>query len=235
MIGSGQLIKSSNMYNDKTDKEILEVLEQHALLTFESQLQLKEEINRRGLSLDISSLDAAIDDKIARIKNFEHLKDFGFKAETIDNKFLVTRTLNAILTDVFAVLLGLVIFFIGVNGIINLIMIFINGDEIDVFTLAVKFAMAGLIFIGIRFFSGLKRLFDYAGFELARKDGDITLKKRFDVKLEEIKAKASDLFLERKEDDLELKLGNQVVFTSNAENLVQRMTLEELTKRLRGN
>ncbi|KAA2219750.1 MULTISPECIES: hypothetical protein [Maribacter] len=223
------------MYKDKTDKELLEVLEQYSQLTFESQLSLKDEISTRGLIADTSELDAAIEDKISRIKNFEFLKDFGFKAETTNTKFLVTRTLNATLTDVFAVILGLIIFFLGVNGVVNLIMTFVNGDEIDVFTLAVKFAMAGLVFVGIKFFSGLKRLFDYSGFELARTDGDITLKKRFDIKLEEIRAKASDLFLDREEDELELKLGNQVIFSSNAENLVQRMTLEELTKRLKGN
>ncbi|UWX54541.1 hypothetical protein NYZ99_16785 [Maribacter litopenaei] len=223
------------MYKDKTDKELLEVLDQNSQLTFESQLILKEEIKERGIIADTSELDAAIKDKISRIKNFEYLKDFGFKAETTDNKFLITRTMNATLTDVFAFILGLVIFFVGVNGVVNLVMTFINGDEVDVFTLAVKFAMAGLIFVGIRFFSGLKRLFDYTGFELARTGEDITLKKRFDIKLEEIKAKASDLFLDREEDELELKLGNEVIFTSNAENLVQRMTLEELTKRLKGN
>ncbi|PIB26317.1 hypothetical protein [Maribacter sp. 4G9] len=223
------------MYKDKTDKELLEVLEQYAMLTFESQLILKDEIRERGIIADTAGLDAAIDDKISRIKNFEYLKDFGFKAETMADKFLVTRTLNATLTDVFAVILGLVLFFLGVNGVVNLVMTFVNGDEIDVFTLAVKFAMAGLVFVGIKFFSGLKRLFDYTGFELARTDGDITLKKRFDIKLEEIKAKASDLFLDRNEDDLMLKLGNEVIFTSNAQNLVQRMTLEELTKRLKGN
>ena len=223
------------MYKDKTEKELLEVLEQYSQLTFESQLILKDEINKRGLIADTSELDAAIDDKIARIKNFECVKDFGFKAETTDNKFLVTRTQSATLTDVFAVILGLIIFFLGVNGVVNLVMTFVNGEEIDVFTLAVKFAMAGLVFVGIKFFSGLKRLFDYSGFELSRTDGDITLKKRFDIKLEEIRAKASDLFLDREEDELELKLGNQVIFSSNAESLVQRMTLEELTKRLKGN
>lgn len=223
------------MYKDKTEKELLEVLEQYSQLTFESQLILKDEINKRGLIADTSELDAAINDKIARIKNFEFLKDFGFKAETTDNKFLVTRTQSATLTDVFAVILGLIIFFLGVNGVVNLVMTFVNGEEIDVFTLAVKFAMAGLVFVGIKFFSGLKRLFDYSGFELSRTDGDITLKKRFDIKLEEIRAKASDLFLDREEDELELKLGNQVIFSSNAESLVQRMTLEELTKRLKGN
>ena len=223
------------MYKDKSDKELLEVLDQYSLLTFESQLLLKDEINERGIIVDTSDLDDAIKDKISRIKNFEFLKDFGFQAETLGNKFLVTRTLNATLTDVFALILGLVVFLIGIYGVVNLVMTFINGDEIDVFTLAVKFAMAGLIFVGIKFFSGLKRLFDYTGFELSRSEGDITLKKRFDIKLEEIKAKASDLFLDRVDNDLELKLGNQVIFTSNAESLVQKMTLEELTKRLKGN
>lgn len=223
------------MYSDRTDKELLELLDQHSLLTFESQLLLRDEILRRGMAVDSSPLDDSISDKIYRIKNFEYIKDFGFQVEENKNHFLVTRTRNATLTDVFAVILGLVVFLIGVNGIVNLVLTFVNGDEIDVFTLAVKFAVAGLVFVGFKFFSGLKRLFDYDGFQLSKsRDGEITLKKRFDVKLEEVKAKASDLFLQRKEDDLELKLGNEVIFTSNAENLVQKMTLEELSKRLKG-
>lgn len=222
------------MYKDKTGKELLELLEQQSLLTFESQLLLKDEIRERGIIADTSELDKTIADKVKRIKDFEYLKDFGFKAETVDNKFLVTRTLNATLTDLFAVVLGLIVFLIGVNGVVNLILTFVNGEELDVFTLAVKFIVAGLIFVGFRFFSGLKRLFDYSGFQLARIDGDITLKKRFDIKLEEIKAKASDLFLHRDGEDMELKLGDEVIFSSNAESLVQRMTLEELSKRLKG-
>ncbi|MBQ4912896.1 hypothetical protein J8L85_00510 [Maribacter sp. MMG018] len=221
------------MYSSKTDKELLELLQQYSMLTFESQLILKNEIEKRNLSqADVSGLEKAISEKLEKIKNLEYLKDFGFKAASDGEGVVVTRTTNAVLTDVFAVILGLVVFFIGINGIIDLVFTFMNGDELDVFTLAMKLAMASLIFIAIRFFSGIGRLFDYWGFELSNLEGVITLKKRFDVKLEEMKASASELLLETQDDNLGLKLKDRTIFTSNADNLIQRMTLEELVKKL---
>lgn len=221
------------MYSSKTDKELLELLEQYSMLTFESQLILKSEIDKRKLSgADVSGLEKAISEKLQKIKNLEYLKDFGFKAASNNEGVVVTRTTNAVLTDVFAVILGLVIFFVGINGIIDLVFTFMNGEELDVFTLAMKLAVASLIFIAIRFFGGIGRLFDYWGFELSNLQGVITLKKRFDVKLEEIKASASELLLETQDDNLGLKLKDRTIFTSNADNLVQRMTLEELVKKL---
>lgn len=221
------------MYSDRTDSELVDILAQESMLTFEAQLNLRQELNRRGIAADTASLDASISKKMQEIKNLDYLKDFGFKAERIPNGIVVTRTKKAILTDVLAVVLGLIVFFIGLNGIINLVFTFINGDELDVFTLAFKFAVAALVFIGFSFFSGLKRLFDFYGFELSNTQGLITLKKRFDVKLEQIQASASDLFLETEEDDLQLKLGKEIIFTSNADSLVQTMTLEELAKELK--
>ncbi|WP_339666468.1 hypothetical protein, partial [Maribacter arcticus] len=175
-----------------------------------------------------------ISSKLTQIKNLEYLKDFGFKAEKNSDGITVTRTNKALFTDVIAIILGVIVFLIGIYGCINLAFTFINGDDLDVFTLAYKFAIAGCIFIGIGFFSGLKRVFDYTGFELTNFNGLITLKKRFDLKLEEIKANASELFVETDEDTLFLKLGNQTIFTSNADNLVQTLTLKELSKKLKG-
>jgi len=222
------------MYSDRTDNELVDILGQESLLTFEAQLNLQQELKRRAIAADTASLDQSIFKKMQEIKNLDYLKDFGFKAERIANGIVVTRTKKAIWTDVIGVILGLIVFFIGLNGIINLVFAFINGDELDVFTLAFKFAVASLVFIGFSFFSGLKRLFDYSGFELSNTQGLITLKKRFDVKIEQIQAKASDLFLDTDEDDIQLKLGKEIIFTSNADSLVQTMTLEELAKELKG-
>ncbi len=222
------------MYSNRTNIELIEILGQHSLLTFESQLNLRDELQKREMVTDTKGLQASIAQKLAEIKNLDYLKDFGFKAERSQDGVTVTRTNRAIITDVFAIIMGLIIFLVGIYGCIDLVMTFINGDELDVFTLAFKFAMAALVFIGISFFSGLKRLFDYAGFKLTNLQGMITLKKRFDVRLEEIKASATDLFLETDEDTLFLKLGNQTIFTSNADNLIQTLTLQELTKELKG-
>lgn len=222
------------MYIKRTNSELIEILYQQSLLTFESQISLREEIKKRDIQVDLSPLEASISSKLTQIKNLEYLKDFGFKADKNSDGITVTRTNKALFTDVIAIILGVIVFLIGIYGCINLAFTFINGDELDVFTLAYKFAIAGCIFIGIGFFSGLKRVFDYSGFELTNFNGLITLKKRFDLKLEEIKANASELFVETDEDTLFLKLGNQTIFTSNADNLVQTLTLKELAKKLKG-
>ena len=210
------------MYSERTNSELLGILEQYDLLTFESQLSLRDELKKRAIVVDTSNLETSISQKLSEIRNLFYLKDFGFEADrTADGGLTITRTKKAMLTDAVALFMGLVVFLIGIYGCIDLVMTFINGAELDVFTLAFKFAMAALIFIGFGFFSGLKRLFDYAGFKLSNLNGIIILKKRFDVKLEEIKANTSDLFLETDEDTLFLKLGNRTIFTSNEDHLIQ--------------
>jgi hypothetical protein len=223
-----------DIYIKRTNSELIEILYQQSLLTFESQLSLREEIQKRDIEVDLSPLETSISNKLTQIKNLEYLKDFGFKAEKNSDGITVKRTNKAMFTDVTAIILGVIVFLIGVYGCINLAFTFINGDELDVFTLAYKFAIAALVFIGFSFFSGLKRVFDYTGFELSTLNGIITLKKRFDIKLEEIKATAADVFVETDDETLFLKLGNQTIFTSNAENLVQTLTLKELAKELKG-
>ncbi|MEP5544584.1 hypothetical protein [Maribacter dokdonensis] len=208
-------------------------MNQHSLLTFEAQLSLQEELQKRAVVVDLSDLNTTIANKRAQIQNLEYLKDFGFQANRNVDGFTVTRTQKALFTDVLAVIVGILVFLLGVYGCINLVYTFINGDELDVFTLAYKFAMAGLIFIGFSFFSGLQRLFDFYEFELRKANGSITLKKRFDVKLEEVQINATDIHLEEDEDILAIKLGHETIFTSNGGNLIQTLTLQELAKELK--
>ena len=221
------------MYSDRTNSELIEIMNQHSLLTFEAQLSLQEELQKRAVVVDLSDLNTTIANKRAQIQNLEYLKDFGFQANRTVDGFTVTRTQKALFTDVLAVIVGLLVFLLGVYGCISLVYTFINGDELDVFTLAYKFAMAGLIFIGFSFFSGLQRLFDFYGFELRKANGSITLKKRFDVKLEEVQINATDIHLEEDEDILAIKLGHETIFTSNGGNLIQTLTLQELAKELK--
>ena len=164
------------MYSDRTNGELIEILDQHSLLTFEAQLSLQDELEKRAVVVDLSGLEATIANKLAQINNLEYLKDFGFQANKSADGLVVTRTQKALLTDVLAVIVGLMVFLLGIYGCINLVYTFINGDELDVFTLAYKFAMASLVFIGISFFSGLQRLFDFYGFELSKLNGLVTLK-----------------------------------------------------------
>ncbi len=222
-----------SMYSDKSNKELLELLEHHHMLTFESQIQLSEELGKRNLQKEKKMLDETIALKIAQIKNLEYLKDFGFVAEFNNGGVVVTRTTRAVLTDFIAIFAGFIVFLIGVYGIASLISVFINGEDMNVFSLAIDLVMASLVLTGFKFFNGIKRLLDYSGFKLSNFEGIITLQKRFDLKLEKIKEKASELFLETQEDQMVLKLGDRPIFNSSVENIVQRMTLQELANVLK--
>ena len=203
------------------------------MLTFESQLSLNAELDSRGLVVDKSELELAIEVKMSQINNLEYLDQLGFNA-TIDNHSItVTRTMSAVVADVIAVVFGVLVFLLGVYGVSSLVSMFVNGEDINVFSLAINLAMSTLILVAFSFFNGIKRLIDFAGFRLSNHDGTITMKKRFDLKLEEIKEKASELFLETDEEELVLKLGDYAVFNSNADNLVQRLTIEHLTSLLK--
>jgi hypothetical protein len=221
------------MYSEKTNKELVEFLEQAHMLTFESQLNLNDEFNTRKLPVDKSGLESLISEKLERIKNLEYLKDFGFVAELQEDRVVITRTTRAKLLDIFAVVVGLLVFLAGVYGVASLVSIVVNGEDINVFTLAIDFAMASLLLTGFRFFSGLKRLLDFSGFQLSHTQGLVTLKKRMDLKLEEIQKAASDIALVTDGDVMSIMLGKHTIFKSNAENLIQRMTLEELANRLK--
>lgn len=199
------------------------------MLTFESQLGLNNELESRAMVVDKSELELAIEVKMSRINSLEYLNELGFSAIIRNDGVTVTRTSSAVLADVLAVIFGVLVFLLGVYGIGSLVSLFVNGEDINVFSLAVNLAMAGLVFLGFSFFNGIKRLIDYAGFSLSNNEGSVTLRKRFDFKLEEIKEKTSELFLETEEEELTLKLGDYVIFNSNAENLIQRLTLEQLT------
>ena len=218
------------MYSNKTTKELRAVLGQYQMLTFESQLILNQELKERNLAVDRSELETTISEKLNQIKNLEYLKDFGFNAQFTDDGVVVTRTTKAIVMDVLAIIIGLIVFFIGVYGIGSLVSMFVNSNDFNVFSLAINFAMASLVFNGFRFFNGIQRFINYSGFRLSNANGTITLKKRFDLKLEEVKAAQSDLQLEEEEEEMVLRLGEHDILTSNAENIVQRMTLEALTK-----
>lgn len=222
------------MYNDKTSKELVELLGQQSLLTFEAQLNLKQILNEKNIVVDTEDLEQSIHARVTEINTLSYLADLGFKATTNTTGITITRLQKAVWGDITAVVLGGVVFLVGVYGAGSLVSMFVNGEEINVFNLALNAAITSLLLTGFSFFNGLKRLFDYSGFQLSNDTGDdITLKKRFDLKLEEVTKKSFELQLEADNNVLTLKLGNHTIFKANEENVIQRLTLEHLTKVLK--
>ena len=221
------------MYKEKTDRELIELLAIHKKLTFQSQLNLKAELNHRNIQENIADLENTINEKISEIENLDYLKNLGFKADKFGDSIKVTRTDKAVLIDIVAIVLGVIFCLIGFFGILGLIGSFSSESEFSIFSLITEIGMIAIGILGVKFLSGIKRLIDYAGFELLNNNGTITLKKRFDTKLVEIQKNESLLELKEQSEVMTLKLENDDILSANTNNVIQKMTISELTKRLK--
>ncbi|WP_396601613.1 hypothetical protein [Algibacter sp. R77976] len=221
------------MYQEKTDQELIELYGMHNKLTFQAQLNLQKELNRRNVIENTSDLENSIKKKMSEIENLEHLKDIGFEVEKIGSSLKVTRTFKAILIDIVAGFFGILFCIVGLFGIIGLIGSFFSENDFSLFAMVIDLGMIGLGILGVQFLNGIKRLIDFSGFELINTNGIIILKKRFDLKLVEIQKNVSLLDLEQNSDRLILKLDKDEVFSGNAKNIVQSMSLKELNRKLK--
>ncbi|MFK8058474.1 MAG: hypothetical protein AB8B78_00110 [Polaribacter sp.] len=220
------------MYKEKTDRELIEILKIQKSLTFESQLNLKEEFNKRDTIIDISDLKNSINEKIMKIKNLDYLKNLGFQFENNNNSIKIFRTTKAIVVDVLGIIFGILLCVIAVYGLIGIISSLKNENEFNILSLIIQVGMIALGFVGIGFLNGLKRLIDYSDFELSNTNGLVTLKKRVDVKILETQKNEDSFQLKKGSELLTLQFDNIKILSANVNNIVQTMTINELSKRL---
>ena len=178
-------------------------------------------------------MENTIQEKVSEIENLDYLKDIGFKADKFGESIKVTRTDKAILIDIIAIVLGTIFCIIGFFGILSLIGSFSSESEFSIFSIIIEIGMIAIGVLGVKFLNGIKRLIDYSGFELLNNNGTITLKKRFDTKLVEIQKNQSLLELKEQSELMILKLENDDILSANTSNIIQKMTISELTKRLK--
>lgn len=221
------------MYSKKTNKELIELLAIHRKLTFQSQLYLKAELNSRNIKENIPELENTINEKISKIENLDYLKNLGFKTDKIGDSIRVTRSVKAVILDILAIVLGLIFCLIGFFGISGLIGSFFSENEISIFSLFTEIGMIVIGITGFKLLSGIMRLIDFASFELLNNNGTIILKKRFDTKLIEIHKNESFLELKEQSELMILKLENDPILSANKNNIIQKMTIMELTKKIK--
>ena len=223
------------MYTKNSESEILELLETPENLTFQSQLDLQEELSARKMRADSHALEQAIEKRKSDINALVYLKDIGFKAEQSGTAITISRTTKAFFGDIIAMVCALVFIVIGIVGIVSLIGIFLGEYDFVLGTVVKDLVKIGLGFLGIKFLSGFKRFFDYLGFELSKSNGIITLKKRFDLKLEEVKMDSKAVRLEESADALVLLLDKEELLFANPKNVRQKMTINALAAILKHN
>jgi len=223
----------TTMYKDKEAKELLELLSEHKALTFQSQLELQKELEIRGFGNEGKTLENTIRETATDIENFHYLKDLGFKFEESTDSLKITRTTKAIITDMVAIVLGLAL---SVYGLVQLLSITVFAPEIErdlsIAGLITIIIYGVMIIIGVRFLNGVKRFLDFLGFELSKSKDQIILKKRFDLKLEERQIEASSLQLKSYKGRTALKLDDDALLDANANDILQKKTIESLYNRL---
>lgn len=220
------------MYKDKTEKELRELFKIQENLTFESKLRLRDEINSRALDLDLSELNNFINKKEFEVESLKYLKRAGFRITSDDGFINIYRTTEAKILDLFAFLLGIILCFIGLAGILELFSFFVNDIDFEIATFIYYGSKIALGIIGIGFLNGIKRLINYSGFEVSKIKGLIILSKRVDVKLTKIQLDKSFLSLNEDENQLVLKLDNYDIMSVSNDNMIQKMTLNYLFRAL---
>ncbi|WP_299684963.1 hypothetical protein [uncultured Dokdonia sp.] len=224
-----------NLYKEHTNRELLSVFEERQALTYEAQIQLKDEILYRKLALDVKDLNNTIAEKSEAIKNLEYLKDLGYKSTGLEDTVRIIRMTKASILDIVAIVLGVVLSYFGLVRFIKIIFGFVGDAPFDLMAFLSDGAVVVIGYIGFNMLSGFKRLIDHMGFELLSEKGFVRLKKRFDLTLETKEFKPEEVAIEINGGEIVLSLGNVPVITGSSDNLIQRMTIEELALRIKNN
>lgn len=221
------------MYRDRTDGELLDLVKKHGTLTFGARIKLQQELLKRGKANSVAKLNAYIDNELSEIRDMKYLTQLGFQLEHIENDLRITRTQKAIFSDILAVFSGILLTVMGFFGLFSFIGALYADENINLLGLTFNIGQMSLGVLGVKFLTGFKRFFDFLGFELYKTNDQIRLKKRFDIKLNEVEKNIAKLHLEEPQGMLILKLENDEIFGVSSENIIQRMTMRELVKKLK--
>lgn len=220
------------MYQDKDDRQLLDLVSIHKKLTFQAQLLLKREVDKRQLDADLTEFHQSIEDKRSKINHLDYLENMGFQSHDLSDSIEITRTKKAVIMDVVAVIVGIVFLFIGVFAVVTLVDSFNSDEAFNIFEMLLYVGLAYLGILGFQFLSGINRLIDHSGFKLLGLDQMITLRKRFDMTLSEVQKESSSLNLSSSEEEITLQMDDVDIISTYSDNNVHKMTLKKLKEKL---
>ncbi len=222
-----------NLYKNHTPRELQAVLEQSAKLTYDAQRNLLQELRGRSLGISTLDLERQIRTNETAIQNLEFLKDLGFAYNKDGQTIKIVRTTWAIVMDIVAILVGLLLFVVGLVNFWMLAAVLFGEAELSStrFILAIFLVVGGAI--GFKMLSGLHRFLDYTLFSLQQSGEMINLRKG-GVKGEQ-KIPLSELRLETINGELILFAGAIEVMRCTEDNLVHKTTMEALIQKMMEN
>lgn len=224
-----------NLYQNHSDNELLVVLEHCGKLTYEAQLDLSQEAGQRNIAANTTILGEHLATTERDISDLVYLPDLGFQyaGDSASNQFEIKRTFKAQFMDVVSVVLGTVFFTIGLVYFWLLLSMFFGDNEFTMGKLVIYGLMILLGGIGFKMLSGIHRLLDFINFRLEKRGDTIQLSKH--PKGKGLHFSSSDVSSELESDELILKVADLEIVRATATNLLQKMTLEELFRKLKTN
>ncbi len=223
-------------YNTLSDHSLNALLQQHTSLRYSAQLELLEELKGRDFSSEIvSPLAQTLVQKREFLVSLGFMDEMGFKVTADGIKTTICRKLWPQVTEIASIIVGAILVFVGVYGVINLYNYF-TGDVdggLEVLLFNVFFTFLG--FKGFQMLGGLSRFINNFGMEFSFSEANVALVKRVDLKKERFTGKSNEVTLEEREDTLELKFKDQTVLVANPKSFVQRETLKILLEKLENN
>lgn len=225
-----------NLYKHHTERELVAVLEQSSKLTYEALLNLRKELQKRSLGTYRSDLEIQIRKKEDAISSFKHLEDLGFTIQEDSSTAVITlsRATKAKFIDGVAIVLGGILFLIGLIHFWLLLAVFFGNNE---FTLTKLFTYTLLIaagVIGFKMLSGLNRFLDYYKFSLRQSGSELFINKG-GLEAEQVIPLEQLHLGEEGEGELVLKAGHIEIMRAAQDNLVYKHTLEALLQKLTTN
>ncbi len=221
-------------YSKHDNRELLEILNKYSLLTFSAKIELKQELLKRKTALDskdFKGLNDSINQGMDEVKTLKFLNDIGFNVSWFDNKsFEITRSGKATVVDLVAIFLGIIFSIIGIIGLSVLISYLSPKVNFGVFNLIFNILLLGLGFFGFKiFYNGFDRLIKYKDFKLIVDRDEIILRKRFDLKIKELKKEASTLKLDNsKEQVVSLMSGDIEILSAISPSFKAKLALKEI-------
>lgn len=216
-------------YHKLSDHSLKVLLGRHEALRYEAQLELWEELQMRSISAEeLSPLKLELERKKHFLKSLGFLKEIGYEFSTTDNITTIKRRLWPQIVDVASIVVGVLLVFVGVYGVLNLYYLFTGDDGAGLQALIVNVLFLFMGYKGFQMLGGLSRFVNHFGMTFSFSEENIILKKRLEFKLEEVTGLPSEVHLEEQEELLLLKLRDEIILTGNPKSFVQRSTLESL-------
>lgn len=221
------------MYESLSNRELASVLNNRNSLVYPSKLSLKNELDKRTLFVDseeYQNLMELIHSCDNQIKNFEHLGDLGLNVvEVSQNHFQFKRSRLAKFIDILTILIGTLFLYFSVKGLPKLIYLNFDGFGALEYILIIIFFLVGIAGFMLAN-NGINRFIEFLGFNFEIKNNFVFLTKRIGFKLLRIENEISNLNLSKHASSVSLNIENTEIIRVRNSNLINKLTLEEITK-----